>query len=414
MKTKTGLVIIIVTSTFLACTNPVPADEDPILVPGTPANFKTITIDADSIRLGWDAVPQANEYVVYADNDPEGVFGFEVYRGALTLCEDTGLSQNSDRYYKLIALNAFGSSAPTTALQARTLKTAPDSPEPPLIGVVTAHTIALSWNDPGPGFSTRVVRSLAGENSYDAVYEGGLTSWVDTDLYSNTEYTYKLYTVAAAGPVSTSSSMAGATTSALSIQELRDPSSLKRPNAGDRIFLEDLCVTAIQYSSGTEIRGFFAQADTSEPFSGIYIYTGTTTVTLAVGNKIDVRGEFRVYYGLDELVAPVITITDPGTGYPFTPAVVVDPTNVVIGGPDAPAFQSMLVKVSDVTATSATTGESNAMEFGIDGGLEVSELFYNMDDYAIGDEFTSITGVLYLLNGAMKLVPRSAVDVSEK
>ncbi|MFC0852741.1 leucine-rich repeat protein [Halalkalibacter oceani] len=71
-------------------------------VPAQP-NLSVDNTEETEIHLSWDPVPYADEYILVRDDK-------EVYRGPSTSHVDTGLAPNTDYGYRLVAVNASGTS----------------------------------------------------------------------------------------------------------------------------------------------------------------------------------------------------------------------------------------------------------------------------------------------------------------
>jgi hypothetical protein len=207
-----------------------------------------------------------------------------------------------------------------------------------------------------------------------------------------------------------------------SLKSLRDPADPLHPVAGStRARVKDLYVTGIR-AFGAD-RGFFAQLDNGGlPFSGIFVVTGTVSPTVSVGNKVDVEGDYEELFGVSSLTNPVIKVTGLATTLPFAPITVTaaDVTNVAaVQGPNAEAFESMLVSLDTVTVSIMNADAPKDFdEFSITdasaGVLRVDDNLYDALDnnYAVATPFAKIVGVLGFSFSNRKLYPRSAADLT--
>jgi hypothetical protein len=206
------------------------------------------------------------------------------------------------------------------------------------------------------------------------------------------------------------------------VPQLRDPSAPGHPASGStRARVKDLYVTALR-TFGTG-RGFTAQLDNGGlPFSGIFVETGAVSPTVAVGNKVEVEGDYEEVFGVSTLRRVVVKVVDAGTALPFGPIKVTaaDVTNVAATqGPSAEGFESMLVSIDAVSvAILNADAPKDFDEFTITdasaGALRVDDFFFDALDntYDLGVTFSNVTGVLGFSFSNRKLYPRSAADLT--
>jgi cytosine/adenosine deaminase-related metal-dependent hydrolase len=197
------------------------------------------------------------------------------------------------------------------------------------------------------------------------------------------------------------------------IDAVRSTAHPLHPPVGTSVTLRDLYVTAIAANAPNYV-GFFAQAASAgAPFTGIFVYTATPPA-VAVGNRVNVRGNYNEYFGLGELNgSPVVTITDPGTTLPFAPLSVA-PASIATGGADAEKYESILLEVQSVAVTVQNPdAPADFDEFQVTGGLRVDDLLLPALDntYPVGITFAQIAGVHVFTFNNHKLCPRVPSDV---
>jgi cytosine/adenosine deaminase-related metal-dependent hydrolase len=201
---------------------------------------------------------------------------------------------------------------------------------------------------------------------------------------------------------------AGPSACALSIAAIRDPDHPDHPTEGTIVLVEDAIVTAVR-SSGT---GFYVQDDTLAPYTGIFVFTYDADVEL--GNRVTVRGVYDEFFGLGEIVAQSVVVTEATTTLPFDPIAFADPSELATGSPDAEGWESMLVEVGPVTITDFNPDAPNDYdELEVTGGLRVDDEVDQAMDNACpnGTNLTSVVGVLGYGFSDYKLLPRSPADV---
>jgi cytosine/adenosine deaminase-related metal-dependent hydrolase len=211
--------------------------------------------------------------------------------------------------------------------------------------------------------------------------------------------------------------------STFTVQELRDPSSPTHPAPGStRAKVVDLYVTGVR-TAGTGARGFYAQVDNGGlPFSGLFVETGAVNPTVAVGNKVEVEGDYEEVKNVTTLRNPVIKVTGVATTLPFAPIVVAtaDISMVAtVDGPKAEGLESMLVEVDTVTVTNMNPDAPKDFdEFTIadavaGGDLRVDDYMFDALDntYAVATTFTKIIGIAGFSFNERKMYPRTAADL---
>jgi cytosine/adenosine deaminase-related metal-dependent hydrolase len=199
------------------------------------------------------------------------------------------------------------------------------------------------------------------------------------------------------------------------VPELRDPSNGNHPASGSvRARVQNLYVTGIK-SVGSPM-GFFAQVSTS-PFSGLFVNTNTVAPAVAIGNKVDVVGDYEEMFSLTMLTSPVITVTDPGTTLPFSPSVFTT-AQITDNGPNAEPYEGMLCEVDTVTVSNMNPdAPKDYDEFQITDSstslLRVDDYVYDPLDntYAVSTPFSKIVGICGFSFSQRKIWPRAAADL---
>jgi len=179
--------------------------------------------------------------------------------------------------------------------------------------------------------------------------------------------------------------------------------------AGTPVSLEGLVVTAIAS------RGFYAQQLEGTPDyagvdnSGIFLYVGDTPMVNR-GDVIDVSSASAAEFGgADQLEDPTVVVT--ASGMEPSPQLVL-PADVATGGSRADALYGVLIRIEDVTVTSANPdGMDDFGEYEVDGLRVDDEMYLTEPDPVLGDDFTAIVGPLSFSFDNSKLRPRDAADV---
>ncbi len=174
------------------------------IVPSAPSNLTFSSITNNSIRLNW------------SDNS-NNEDGFEIFRstsltgsyvsvgttgsGAVTF-NNTGLSDDTQYFYRVFAFNSGGSSLSYASGNAVTLPLVSDGPSNLTFDNITITSMELNWTDNSDnedGFE--IFRSLVSWGNFTSIGTTGsnVTSFNSTGLIGNTTYYYRVYAFNAGG-----------------------------------------------------------------------------------------------------------------------------------------------------------------------------------------------------------------------
>ncbi|MBS1151204.1 MAG: Metal dependent amidohydrolase [Myxococcaceae bacterium] len=192
---------------------------------------------------------------------------------------------------------------------------------------------------------------------------------------------------------------------------------------GQAVSLGNVLVTAVHTS------GFFLQVHESETgyttanYSAVFAYKPGSG--LVAGDRINVTSAVPTnYFGQLELAQVVLPVGADGgtatitTGNPLpAPTLVANPADIATDGGTAQQLEAVLVKVNAVTVTDTAPvpGAQDPLptnEFEVTGGLRIDDLLFRPPTApVVGQQFTSITGLLNFRNSNMKVEPRNAADI---
>ncbi|MCA9660996.1 MAG: amidohydrolase family protein [Myxococcales bacterium] len=202
------------------------------------------------------------------------------------------------------------------------------------------------------------------------------------------------------------------------IQAIRDPDHPNHPSPGSAVKIVGAYVTAVRPDAGNA-RGFHIQNDSLEPFSGIFVFTGNTSPTVKVGNKVTISGTYEEYFNFSEITAPEVVIDDAGETLPFSPIPIADPATLATGGSMAESHESMLLAITDVAITKQNADANDYDEFEVTGNLRIDDTIYDNvvnsglnNACPVGSQFTQIVGVLGYSFSNTKLWPRIKADIN--
>ena len=92
-----------------------------VTVPAIPAALQVDNPTQTSLTITWDAVADADQYLIYRDITEGGDFTESIYEGTNTIFIDEGLVINTRYYYRVTAKNSAGESMKSSTAEGRTL-----------------------------------------------------------------------------------------------------------------------------------------------------------------------------------------------------------------------------------------------------------------------------------------------------
>jgi hypothetical protein len=216
----------------------------------------------------------------------------------------------------------------------------------------------------------------------------------------------------------------GAAVCTTTIKALRDPTHPSHPSEGATVAIKDVYVTAVRKDTGSS-RGFYVQDTSLEPFTGIFIFTGSKSPGVAIGNKVSVSGTYDEYFNMSELTNVTVTSNDGGMALPFAPIPIALPADIATGGALAEGYESMLVEIGKTYIVVKNPDAPNDYdEFSVAAdpaamtGLRIDDLIFDntqnmgLDNKCdVGLEITKIIGIGAFSFQHYKLQPRFAADV---
>ncbi len=180
--------------------------------PGAPTGLAAVG-GAQQITLSWAAVSAATGYAVERAAVVAGPF-VRIASVASPGYVNTGLNADTLYFYRVLASNANGDSAPSAVVSARTDAGAPQPPAAPTLGASAGDgRVTLNWSAAARASGYTVQRAPAGSTSFTtlASVAGTQTSYVDTAVVNGTAYSYRVLATNSAG--STASGTVNATPS---------------------------------------------------------------------------------------------------------------------------------------------------------------------------------------------------------
>jgi cytosine/adenosine deaminase-related metal-dependent hydrolase len=198
----------------------------------------------------------------------------------------------------------------------------------------------------------------------------------------------------------------------LAIAAIRNHAAPEHPPRHALVEIASAVVTAVRPETGSS-RGFYVE-DAAAPYSGLFVYTGSDSPGVEVGDQVTLRGQYDVYYDLDELVS-VTVVARESLGGTLSP-IVVSAESIGDDGELGDEYDSMLVTVENaVVAVTNPDAPSDYDETLLEGALRLDDLLDpELDnDFVVGSTFSAVTGILGTSFGHRKLMPRQPSDLGE-
>jgi len=166
-------------------------------VPNAPSNLTFSSITNTSIQLNWtDNSNNEDGFEIFRSLSSGGTFVSVGTTGAgVTTFNNTGLSQDTEYFYRVYAYNSGGASASFVSGSAITQPDVPAAPGNMTFGTITSNSIDVQWldnSDNEDGFE--IFRSLVSWGMFNSVGTtgAGVTSFNSTGLIDNTMYYYRV------------------------------------------------------------------------------------------------------------------------------------------------------------------------------------------------------------------------------
>ncbi len=155
---------------------------------------------------------------------------------------------------------------------------------------------------------------------------------------------------------------------------------------------------------------FFAQDPRGGPYSGITIFAhGDYRDEAVPGSVVNITGNYSEFFENTQVYLTTLEVT--GTTFMPAPYEALHPAHIMTNGPLAEMFESVLVRVVDVSTTHTQPDcPFDFGEFEVGGGLRIDDMGFKWEA-RLGDRFESITGPLNFSFGNHKIEPRDEADI---
>lgn len=178
----------------------------------------------------------------------------------------------------------------------------------------------------------------------------------------------------------------------------------------ENVSVSGVVVVSPRYvAAADKLHGFWVMDPDGGEHSGLLLTTPMADdADYVMGDILDVEGKWQEFWCLTEINSTVHSKTG-HTDSPPEPMVFTEPAGVVA---DGEKFEGVLLTVDGVKVSSIEDFEKYG-EFTLEGDLLVDDAFEYDYVPTVGDELTSITGVLSFGFGKYRLLPRFNEDVVE-
>jgi fibronectin type 3 domain-containing protein len=242
------------------------------------------TAGNQQVGLTWTASSSATSYHVKRATTSGGPYT-QAGSATATSYTDTGLTNGTNYFYVVSALNASGESANSSQASAMPASSAPSVPvpaAPTALGATAGNQqISLTWAASSGATTYHVKRATVSGGPYTQVSAPTVASYVDTGLMNGTNYFYVVSALNASGE-SANSSQASAmpVSSAPSVPVPATPTALAATAGNQQIGLTWTAssgATSYHVKRATTSGGPYAQV--GAPTGASYINTGLTNGT---------------------------------------------------------------------------------------------------------------------------------------
>lgn len=180
--------------------------------PAVPAGLTAAAISVSQINLSWSAASGASSYNLYRSATQAGAYA-KINTSAITATtyNNTGLTANTEYWYKVSSVNTAGESAQSGAVSKKTLPAALTNFR---VTGQTESSISLAWDSVGGLLGYDVYRSSTQSGTYTKLNSQPMTtaSYTNTGLTGATTYWYKAKAVNTSGESAFSTAVSGTTT----------------------------------------------------------------------------------------------------------------------------------------------------------------------------------------------------------
>ena len=183
--------------------------------PNAPSGLTATATSSTQINLSWTDVANETGFKIERKTGVGGTYSQIATVGAgIVSYSNTGLTANTNYYYRVRATNAGGDSPYSNEANATTLDTAPAAPSGLTATAISTTQINLSWTDNASnetGFKIERKTGAGGTYAQIGTVGANLTTYNDTGLTDGTTYFYRVRATNAVGDSAYSSETSATT-----------------------------------------------------------------------------------------------------------------------------------------------------------------------------------------------------------
>jgi lysophospholipase L1-like esterase/fibronectin type 3 domain-containing protein len=261
--------------------------------PVAPNGLTAVAVSSSRIDVGWQDVAGESGYRVQRSlNGVSGWVQVGTTAQDVVSFSDTGLAASTTYFYRVVASNGSGDSAPSAVVSAATAALPPVAPAGVSAVAASSSRIDVAWQDVAGESGYSVQRSLDGMSGWVQVGANGqnVVSFTDTGLAASTTYFYRVVASNSSGD-SAPSVIVSATTFALAdTQPPTAPTKLKATVAKGKVNLAWTGST----DGGSGVAGYRVYRSSTGLEGSFMLLTTTASTSASVNAPSGVALWYRV------------------------------------------------------------------------------------------------------------------------
>ena len=167
--------------------------------PAAPANLAAVAVSASAVDLTWtSASSTAAGFLVERSTDGVNFTTVATTAASVTSLSDAALAEGTNYFYRVIAIGALNTSAPSAVASATTL---PAAPAAFTAADINPTSIQLSWTNPSSAATGFVLRQSAdGGSTWTTIASPAASAmqYTDSSVTEGGSYIYQIYATSAA------------------------------------------------------------------------------------------------------------------------------------------------------------------------------------------------------------------------
>ena len=163
-----------------------------IAAPGIPTSLKAVSSSYNSINTSWGGVTGASGYEVYRATSSKGSYSL-ISRTAAKSYNNTGLTTNSNYYYKVRAYRMVGTAKVYSGFSTTiSSKPIPATPTNVKATRISSKSIKLTWSAVTGANGYEVYRATSSTGTYSLLSRMSYSYYTNSGLITGKTYYYKM------------------------------------------------------------------------------------------------------------------------------------------------------------------------------------------------------------------------------